>query len=311
MSGAARSGGRSDQVRVGRRTGGARIGIVGTESSHVDHVVRYCNAEHRAGPARVVAVAPATPDERVRDLGIDRVVGAPAELLGLVDAVVIADRDARRHAGQALPFLTAGLPTLVDKPFAADVADGEAMVAAARRHGAPLTSYSALRWHPALAAVTRIAPRAVVATGPADPASPYAGIHFYGTHPVELALLLAPGPIGPVRIETGDGIVVAHALVGGTAVTVQFVAPADPPVPFHVQVTGAAEVVGTALELGPDYLHPGLDAFFGMVRTGTPPVPLDDLLRPVRFLAPVAHQLAQTGSGPTTPPAPDRNAAQP
>ncbi|BCJ37714.1 hypothetical protein Athai_52170 [Actinocatenispora thailandica] len=284
MSGAARSGRRSDEVRVG---------IVGTESSHVDHVVRYCNAEHRAGPARVVAVAPATPDERVRDLGIDRVVGAPEELLGLVDAVVVADRDARRHTGQALPFLTAGLPTLVDKPFAADPADAEAMVAAARRHGAPLTSYSALRWHPALATVRRVRPRAVVATGPADPASRYAGIHFYGTHPVELALLLAPGPVGPVRVQTGDGIVVATAVVGGTAVTVQFVAPTDPPVPFHVQVTGHAEVVGTALELSPDYLHPGLDAFFEMVRTGTPPLPLDDLPRPVRFLAAVAQQLAQ------------------
>ncbi|BCJ28156.1 Gfo/Idh/MocA family protein [Actinocatenispora sera] len=300
-----------------------RIGLVGTESSHVDHLVRYCNAEHRAGPARVVAVAPATPDEQVRDLGIDRVVGAPEELLGLVDAVVIADRDARRHAGQALPFLTAGLPTLVDKPFAADLADGEAMLAAARRHGAPLTSYSALRWHPALATVTRPEPRAVVTTGPADPASPYAGIHFYGTHPVELALLLAPGEIGPVQVATGDGIVVAHAVVGGTAVTVQFVAPAEQPVPFHVQVTGAAEVVGTALELGPDYLHPGLDAFFAMVRTGTPPVRLDDLLRPVRFLAPVAHHLAAPGSGTASTPvrtpdpvpprntAPPRNAAQP
>lgn len=270
-----------------------RVGLVGTESSHVDHLVRYCNVEHRAGPARVVAVAPATPDEPVRDLGIERIVGVPTDLLGEVDAVVVADRDARRHAAQAVPFLAAGLPTLVDKPFAADPADAQRMVDTARRHGAPLTSYSALRWHPALAAVSGLRAREVVTTGPADPASPYAGIHFYGTHPVELALLLASGPIGPVRVDRGDGMLVATAVVGGVAVTVQFVAPAEPPVPFHVQVTGASQVVGTTLPLGPDYLHPGLDAFFAMARTGTVPVPLDDLLRPVRFLAAVADRLAQ------------------
>lgn len=278
---------------------GMRVGIVGTESSHVDHVVRYCNAEHRAGDARVVALAPATSAETVRDLGVERVVDRPADLLGLVDAVVVADRDARRHAAQALPFLTAGLPTLVDKPFAADPSDAEAMVAAAQRHGAPLTSYSALRWHPALAAVRLPAPRAVVTTGPADPASPYAGIHFYGTHPVELALLLAPGPLGPVRAHRVPGAVVATATAGDTAVTVQFIHPGDPPVPFHVMVAGAHRLATADLLLGPDYLHPGIDAFFRMARTGEPPVAHDDLLRPVRFLATIAAALTNhPGSSP-------------
>jgi hypothetical protein len=264
-----------------------RVGVVGTESTHVRHIVRYCNVEHRAGDARVVAVAAAD-----RDIGIPCVVDRAEDLLGLVDAVIVANRDGRVHAARALPFLTAGLPTFVDKPFACDLRDAEAMVRVAERHHAPLTSYSALRWHPALAALAAgPPPRSVVATGPADPASPYAGIHFYGAHPVEVALILAPGSIGDVHVRRVSGAIVAGATVGDTAVVVHLVRPAQRPVPFHAMVVREDEVTATELPLDPDYLYPGLDAFFRMARTGEPPAPYDELLRPVRFLAAVAARL--------------------
>lgn len=254
------------------------IGIVGTESSHVDHVVRYFNAEHRAGEARVVAVA-----EPTRDVAVSTVVDRAEDLLGMVDAVIVADRDGRQHARQAIPFLRAGIPTFVDKPLAASVADAESIVRAAERSGTALTSFSALRWHPDFVGLTGEA-TTVVTTGTVDPGCPYAGIFFYGIHPVELALILAPGPVSDVQVRRVPGAIVATASVGSAAVVVQMV---ESRVPFHVLLTTGASVTAVDLPLGPDYLHPGLDAFVGMVRTGKPPVPYEDLLRPVSFLAAV------------------------
>lgn len=275
-----------------------RIGITGTESSHVDHIVRYCNVERRRAGVRVVALAGGASPRNIALAaagGIRHLVDAPADLAGLVDAVLVCDRDARRHAGIALPFLAAGLPTFVDKPFADTLADATAMVRAAQASGAPLTSYSALRWLPPTAglagALAGQPPRLVVATGPADPNSRYAGIHFYGTHPVQVALQLAPGEIGEVRARRLPGAIVATAPVGDTTVVVNLVA-GPPSVPFHAMAATETAVHAAELPLGDRYLDPGLDALCTMLDTGTPPVPYHELLRPVRFLDTLAASLA-------------------
>lgn len=279
-----------------------RIGLVGTESSHVDHMLRY--TEHLAGGTRIVLAAAAT-----RDVGVPT-VDAPEDLLGNVDAVIVTDRDARLHAAHAVPFLAAGLPVFVDKPLAASVADAETILTAAADHDALLTSSSALRWHPGLRALLappaagavtgrhgtdRPAPRAVVATGPADPASPYAGLAFYGVHPVEMALALAPGPVGDISVRQVPGALVADTVVGTTAVTIHFVNPTYQPdagtTPFHLQVVDAGKVSAAELPLGADYLDPSLDAFFAMLDTGIPPLSHEDMLRSVQLLAGITDRV--------------------
>ncbi|MEZ0110335.1 hypothetical protein ABH920_004350 [Catenulispora sp. EB89] len=267
-----------------------RIGLVGTESTHVDHMIRYCNVEGRGGDARIVAVASQAGSAGERDVGLP-VVPAAEDLIGLVDAVVVTDRHGARHAAHALPLLAAGLPVLVDKPLAVSVSDAEAMIRTAERHGAPLTSYSALRWLPEVRALIRDAvPTAVAATGPVDPDSPDGGIHFYGVHPVEMALTLCRGELGAVQVTRTRDAIVACAAVGRTAVTVTMVRPAPERVPFHLAVVAEDCSLATAEPVLDDhYLYPGLDAFFAMVRTGVPPVPYDELLRSVRFLAAAAE----------------------
>jgi hypothetical protein len=209
--------------------------------------------------------------------------------MGLVDAVIITDRHGGQHAAHALPLLAAGLPVLVDKPLAVTVADAEAMVRAAERHGTPLTSYSALRWLPEVRSlIGDTAPSAVAATGPVDPDSPHGGIHFYGVHPVEMALALCQGDVGAVQVTRTPETIIASAAVGGTAVTVTMIRPDPKPVPFHLVVVGEDCSLSTVQPVLDDhYLYPGLDAFFAMVRSGVPPIPYDELLRSVRFLAAV------------------------
>lgn len=154
-----------------------RVGLVGTESSHADGIVGYLRSRPEA--ARVVAVVgPA--DERNRGLAGDGVVVASAgELLGMVDAVIVTSRDGAAHRQLAVPFLAAGVPVWVDKPLATRVVDAEAMMAAARRGGTTVTSYSALRWLPDAEGFGR--GPAVTVSGPADPGVCTAGSSSTGS----------------------------------------------------------------------------------------------------------------------------------
>lgn len=76
--------------------------------------------------------------------GIDEVVAAPAEMLGHVDAVVIARDDHENHAELAMPFLDAGLPVFVDKPLTLDL--DELRTFAPYLRSGQLTSCSGMRF---------------------------------------------------------------------------------------------------------------------------------------------------------------------
>ena len=51
---------------------------------------------------------------------IDTIVRSPSDMLGEVDAVLLARDDADHHESLATPFLEAGLPIYIDKPIALD-----------------------------------------------------------------------------------------------------------------------------------------------------------------------------------------------
>jgi predicted dehydrogenase len=277
-----------------------RVGIVGTESSHVDHIIDYLNAAAARPGIRVTALA-GTADERAKALcragGIDLVVPDVPALLDVADALIVASRHGGTHRELALPFLEAGRPVLVDKPFACAVPDAEAMLDAAAKHATLVTSFSAVRYLPesdALAAeLAAIGPaRSVVATGPADEASEYGGIFFYGIHPVDVALRLAPGPLRDIRTDRVGESVVASALAGDARVTVNLVKPApEGPVPFHALVVGRRGIAARELPTGGNYVSHGLAAFLDMVEGTRPPLSRDELLRPVEFLQSVDHSL--------------------
>jgi predicted dehydrogenase len=86
--------------------------------------------------------------------------GAPAfsearELVGRVDAVTVAVPTVA-HLDVGLPFLHAGVATLVEKPIAPSVADADRLVEAAERAGAMLATGHTERFNPAVAAALPI-----------------------------------------------------------------------------------------------------------------------------------------------------------
>lgn len=95
-------------------------------------------------PAEAAAVA--------RFARIPHIVDRPEQVIGTIDAVIIAVDDGDDHVVRARPFVEAGLPVLVDKPLATNVDDLRTFVQW-RRQGARLLSSSGMRYATELAEV--------------------------------------------------------------------------------------------------------------------------------------------------------------
>ena len=76
---------------------------------------------------------------------IAHVVNSLEEMIGSVDAVLLARDDAENHAEMAVPFLKAGIPVFIDKPFVVTIGEAEKMWAAQQRAN-QIFSCSSLRY---------------------------------------------------------------------------------------------------------------------------------------------------------------------
>jgi hypothetical protein len=61
---------------------------------------------------------------------IENVCDKMEDMIGNIDAVLLARDDGENHYEMALPFLKAGLPVFIDKPFALSLSDADKMLAA-------------------------------------------------------------------------------------------------------------------------------------------------------------------------------------
>lgn len=78
---------------------------------------------------------------------ISNVVSRPEDVIGHVDAVVIATDDGNDHVRRARPFVEAGLPVFIDKPMATDLDELRQFVKW-QREGKVLLSTSGMRYAP-------------------------------------------------------------------------------------------------------------------------------------------------------------------
>jgi predicted dehydrogenase len=133
--------------------GNVRIGVIGV--GHLgQHHARLLASMDGVDLVGVCDVNRARADE------IGTKFGAPAfsdsrELLGRVDAVTVAVPTVV-HLDVGLPFLEAGVATLIEKPIASSVADADRLVEAAEHGGAMLATGHTERFNPAVAAALPI-----------------------------------------------------------------------------------------------------------------------------------------------------------
>lgn len=140
---------------------------------------------------------------------IPHVVARPEDVLGKVDAVLIATDDGFDHVRRARPFVEAGLPVFIDKPLALTVEDLRTFLAW-ERAGARLLSSSGLRYAPELAPHLAGAPRPALGELRWVSGVSTKSWERYGIHLLEpLTRILGPG-FTSVRLESAPGVEVAH-----------------------------------------------------------------------------------------------------
>ncbi|MBL8848936.1 MAG: hypothetical protein JNG89_04600 [Planctomycetaceae bacterium] len=190
-----------------------RLGIVDFDSSHCIEFTRRFNhvgisPDQWVDGARIVAGWPGTSDmapERIPGFREQMVaagvplVDDPAQLIGQVDGVLVLSLCGAAHLERARPFLAAGVPTYVDKPFACILADTLELLQLAQSTGTAMAYGSGLRFSDDVADLRMTVKRSgsllgVLTCGPAKRSPMNPGLFHYGIHAVEvLYSLMGPG----------------------------------------------------------------------------------------------------------------------
>ena len=105
-------------------------------------VVIGCPGESKLSPERIEGFT-----TQMKKFGVP-LVEKPADMIGKVDGMLIEAVDGTVHLERARPFLEAGIPCFVDKPYACSVDDAKKMAELAARKKLPLFSSSSLRYAP-------------------------------------------------------------------------------------------------------------------------------------------------------------------
>jgi len=175
---------------TGNKQKNIRIGIIGAENSHTIGYGKMFNTDKKFPGVEVLYVWGET-DEFAKNAAekgnIPNIVKDPREMMGKIDALIVDHRHAKYHLEAARPFVKAGIPTFIDKPFCYRLDEGKEFLEMARKHGTPVTSYSSIAHSNAtydmrdqVKSMGKI--NQVVRYGPVDIDSKYGGIFFYGVH---------------------------------------------------------------------------------------------------------------------------------
>ena len=186
-----------------------RVGIIGAENSHSVGFGKMFNIDKKFPGVEVTHLWGET-DEFARKTAeagkIPNIVKDPKEMLGKIDALIVDHRHAKFHLEAATPFVKAGIPTFIDKPFCYRVEEGKAFLEMARKAGTPITSYSSIAQsictydiRQQLESLGEI--NHIVLYGTVDLDSEFGGVFFYGVHIIQPLMFMFGEDIVRVKIS--------------------------------------------------------------------------------------------------------------
>ncbi len=294
-----------------------RLGVLDFDTSHVIEFTRRLNHQGIAQSqwvdgAEVVVACPGTsrimperiPDytEAMKKLGVP-LVERPEDMIGKVDGMLIESQEGGVHWERARPFLQAGLPCFIDKPFTCGVADARKIVELAARKNVPVFSSSSLRYAPELVQFVRDAKHGpvlgAVAYGPAPLHQRNPGLYHYGIHAVEiLYTLMGPGCERVTCLHENDVEVVTGQWKDGRLATVRGIrkGKSDYGCLAFTEAGVQAVLIGTA------YIYRELlKQVVEMFRTNKPPLDVAVTVEIVAFIEAALKSAHNHGAGEKLP----------
>lgn len=199
-----------------------QVGIIGLDTSHAAAFASSVDATDRA------SVAGVWDSETIRDSEYSETFcteyGAtryetPEGMIDDVDGVMVLSVNWDNHCELALPFLEAGVPTLVDKPIAGRIRDLDILREAAS--DTPFFGGSAVPYHPQLRSFS------VSPDGQALYCAGYNDTFYYGCHLVDAVRRLAAADWTVVRPASDPGHTVDVVFENDTFATLRLDGPKE------------------------------------------------------------------------------------
>jgi predicted dehydrogenase len=212
---------------------------------------------------------------------IPHVVTRPEDVIGEVDAVVIATDDGLDHVRRARPFVEAGLPVFIDKPLATSIEELRTF-REWERAGAQIVSSSGMRYAVEYDGLRKQLP--TLGDLRWVGAITVKTWERYGIHLLEpLHCLVGPG-FESVRIERREQVELAHLFHrGGAQLTITVIHDGGP-------AFGTIHACGTKSHLHVQFedtysaFRRQLVSFIDFLRTGAPPHPFGDTVEMMAIL---------------------------
>ena len=268
-----------------------KIGIIGAENSHTAAIARIINVHKKIKGCSVEYVWGETADFAAKaavDGQIPNIVKSPRQMLGKVDAVLCDHRHPRFHLKSVWPFVEAGVPAFVDKPFCYRAEEGKQFLRMAKKKGTPVTSFSVLNHQASFARFKDKAENlgAILSAhtyGPCDLRSKWGGVFFYGIHQVDMVLPTF-GYNVKAALVTKNGKNANGQLFypGGLVVNMAFIKDGSPG--FGIGAVGTAGALSVPIKMDKDAYLTGVRTFVDMFKTGVEPLPYEHMIRPVQVL---------------------------
>lgn len=285
-------------LMVGAAAGEIRLGIVGTDTSHVIAFTRMLNdpssPDYVPGARVIAAYKGGSPDlpaswqrvdkyaEELRTkFSVEIVPDIPA-LCAKVDGVLLESVDGRVHLAQARQIIAARKPMFIDKPLAATLEDAREIARLAREAGVPWWSSSSLRYSEIVTALKTPDATGVVTWGPGPfEEHHYLELAWYAIHPIEmLYALMGPGCEEVTRIAGVHADIVVGRWKDGRIGTVKANRPFSD---YGALVFGPKKTLRSTPEMKTGY-RPLVVEIVKFFQTGVPPVPNEETLELFAFM---------------------------
>ncbi len=275
-----------------------RLGLVGTDTSHVTAFARLLNdassPDHVPGARIVAAYKGGSPDnaisakyidqytEELRSKwGVEIVPDIPA-LCSKVDGVLLTSVDGRPHLNEARRIFASRKPVWIDKPLAATLEDAREIARLGREAGVKWWTSSSLRFAEMITALKGPGITGAITWGP----GPFEDHHtldlsWYAIHPIEmLYTLMGPGCVEVSRTYTAGADEIVGRWGDGRVGSVRALRPYGA---YGVVVFRGREAVQSDPKAPTGY-RPMVVEIVKFFQTGVVPVPVEESLEMFAFM---------------------------
>lgn len=170
-----------------------KIALIGVENSHAPAFARLIkNNPEKYGDLEIIGVYSydgAAARKMVEDGLAPMAADTPTYFLGKADGIINTARHGDAHYEYSIPYIKAGIPMFIDKPFCISSHNAAEMIAEAKKCGSLLCGGSSLRFAPEMAELKKELDSGALGgvmsaslAAPVNMSNPWGNFYFYANH---------------------------------------------------------------------------------------------------------------------------------